>query len=300
MLSKDVDGELTTYSFEYCDGCGLNKRLKKTILAADGTTILSETTYRWDGENIIGEEDEFGNVVDYFVMPFSLMDNVVSMKREGEEYYYLTDAMGSVYQVVDGDGNLVNSYDYNAWGEIRGAQTTETVANPFRWQTKPWDEEIGLYYSRARYYDCRVGRFVSQDPSGSSNNMYSHGPPVDNGDPTGLADIPVFKGRLEVDPSCEEDELCRDGGYQYVGEDGQRHPVQRGQNHAVDHLVFPDGSTLHIPNFCRCALHCGSDGIPEDSLDFSIKRNCSCPKWSGWWKPVHWMRRVPKNIWWVD
>jgi len=183
MLSKDVDGELTTYtwdyddrligaelpdgrtvSFEYCDGCSLAKRLKKTILAADGTTILSETTYRWDGENIIGEEDEFGNVVDYFVMPFRLMDNVVSMNRDGQDYYYLTDAMGSVIQVVDGNGNIVNSYDYNSWGEIRAAQTTETVSNPFKWQTKPWDEEMGLYYSRARYYDGGTGRFVGVDP----------------------------------------------------------------------------------------------------------------------------------------
>ena len=189
MLSKDVDGEFTSYtwdyedrlvsvelpdgrtvSFEYCDGCSLAKRLKKTILAADGTTILSETTYRWDGENIIGEEDEFGNVVDYFVMPFSLMDNVVSMKREGQDYYYLTDVMGSVYQVVDADGNVVNSYDYNSWGEIRESQTTETVANPFRWQTKPWDEDLGLYYSRARYYDAGVGRFVSVDPQQSEGS----------------------------------------------------------------------------------------------------------------------------------
>jgi len=36
--------------------------------------------------------------------------------------------------------------------------------NFFRWQTKPWDEEIGLYYSRARYYDAGTGRFVGVDP----------------------------------------------------------------------------------------------------------------------------------------
>ena len=89
------------------------------------------------------------------------MDNVVSMKREGQDYYYLTDTMGSVYQVVDADGNLVNSYDYNAWGEIRGSETTETVSNPFKWQTKPWDEEIGMYYSRARYYEAGSGRYLS-------------------------------------------------------------------------------------------------------------------------------------------
>jgi len=39
------------------------------------------------------------------------------------------------------------------------------VTNPFRWQTKPWDEEIGMYYSRARYYEAGTGRFVGVDPA---------------------------------------------------------------------------------------------------------------------------------------
>jgi len=126
-------------------------------------------------------------VVDYFVMPFSLMDNVVSMKREGQDYYYLTDVMGSVFQVVDGDGNLVNSYDYNAWGEIRESQTTETVANPFLWQTKPWDEEMGLYYSRARYYEAGSGRFVGVDPLQSGHRYAWPGDsPILLTDSTGL------------------------------------------------------------------------------------------------------------------
>ena len=183
LYEKNEDGNRTAYTwdfedrltgvdlpdgrkvfFEYCEGCGLAKRLSKTVMGSDGMTIESQTRYLWDGDNIIGEEDDQGNVVEYLIMPFSLMDNIISMKRNGQDYYYLTDAMGSVYQVVDGAGDVVNSYDYTAWGEIRGAQTTEAVANPFCWQTKPWDEEIALYYSRARYYEAGTGRFVAVDP----------------------------------------------------------------------------------------------------------------------------------------
>ena len=29
---------------------------------------------------------------------------------------------------------------------------------------REWDSETGLYYYRARYYDPRIGRFISEDP----------------------------------------------------------------------------------------------------------------------------------------
>ena len=31
---------------------------------------------------------------------------------------------------------------------------------------REWDPETGLYYYRARYYDPKVGRFISEDPIG--------------------------------------------------------------------------------------------------------------------------------------
>jgi RHS repeat-associated protein len=55
---------------------------------------------------------------------------------------------------------------------------------------REWDPETGLYYYRARYYDSRIGRFISEDPIGFAGgaNFYAY---VENGptnrvDPTGL------------------------------------------------------------------------------------------------------------------
>jgi len=70
--------------------------------------------------------------------------------------------MNRAMQRVDGTKNIVNSYNYNAWGEIR--EENESVENDFLWQTKPWDEEVTLYYSRARYYEGKTGRFLGVDP----------------------------------------------------------------------------------------------------------------------------------------
>jgi RHS repeat-associated protein len=55
---------------------------------------------------------------------------------------------------------------------------------------REWDPEIGLYYYRARYYDPKVGRFVSEDPIGfaGGENHYSYvsNDPTTAIDPLGL------------------------------------------------------------------------------------------------------------------
>jgi RHS repeat-associated protein len=55
---------------------------------------------------------------------------------------------------------------------------------------REWDPETGLYYYRARYYDPKVGRFISEDPIGFRGgvNFYSYvgGNPINRLDPFGL------------------------------------------------------------------------------------------------------------------
>jgi RHS repeat-associated protein len=55
---------------------------------------------------------------------------------------------------------------------------------------REWDPEINLYYYRARYYDPKVGRFISEDPIGLTGgvNFYGYvgGQPTNAVDPFGL------------------------------------------------------------------------------------------------------------------
>ena len=59
-------------------------------------------------------------------------------------------------------------YKYDAWGDhniILSEPSYENLAkaNPFRYRGYYYDEGIGLYYLKSRYYDPEIGRFITID-----------------------------------------------------------------------------------------------------------------------------------------
>jgi RHS repeat-associated protein len=66
---------------------------------------------------------------------------------------------------------------------------------------REYDPELDMYYYRARYYDPRLGRFVSQDPLGfaaGDSNLYRYvgNAPLAARDPLGLAGDALFYGLM--------------------------------------------------------------------------------------------------------
>ena len=50
------------------------------------------------------------------------IDNILSMTVYGgttQTYYYVKDHLGTIAAVVDGGGQIVESYQYDAWGNKR-------------------------------------------------------------------------------------------------------------------------------------------------------------------------------------
>ncbi|MEU6482009.1 RHS repeat-associated core domain-containing protein [Streptomyces sp. NPDC047017] len=110
-----------------------------------------------------------------------------SMTTGGKSYYYLTDAIGSVIGLVDVDGNKVDTYTYSPRGVRLLAQSSEPVAQPYRFAGN-YQDPTGLYHLQNRYYDANIGRFTQPDPSGQEQNpyLYAEGDPVNRIDPNGL------------------------------------------------------------------------------------------------------------------
>ncbi len=117
------------------------------------------------------------------------VDQPLSVERGGQSYFYQADHQGSVVQITDAAGFVVNSYEYDSYGNIESA--VEGIPNPFTYTGREFDAESGLYYYRARYYDAQTGRFTTEDPigiAGGGINYYQYvmGNPGNLADPLGL------------------------------------------------------------------------------------------------------------------
>ena len=84
--------------------------------------------------------------------------------------------------------SLANHRSYGAWGEIRQGSATGGPRGRYCGELGHiQDDESGLVYMRARYYEPTSGRFVSEDPGGHGGNwfVYCNGNPVSGVDASG-------------------------------------------------------------------------------------------------------------------
>ena len=94
--------------------------------------------------------------------------SLISSSGTPQRYFYQYDGLGSVVNITNHAGALNASYAYDPWGLPTDPEPPKVDAvhdkNKLRFTGEPFDEETGLSYFRARYYDGSVGRFISPDP----------------------------------------------------------------------------------------------------------------------------------------
>ncbi|MBZ0167635.1 MAG: RHS repeat-associated core domain-containing protein, partial [Candidatus Omnitrophica bacterium] len=134
----------------------------------------------------------------------SRIDEPLTMTRSSTTYYYLMDGLGSVRQLTNSSGTIVESYDYDPYGgtTIYDSSLTDITStgsgidNPYMFTGRRFDEETGIYYYRNRQYDPAIGRFLQRDPLGyyDSMNLYEYvgSNPVNSVDPLGLQTVTEY------------------------------------------------------------------------------------------------------------
>jgi RHS repeat-associated protein len=120
---------------------------------------------------------------------------VYTVSASGDVRVYHGDERGSVVAISDESGAAVKQYAYGPYGNLLAS--SGAPANEFRFLGLHgiMTDGNGLVHMNARYYDPEIGRFLNEDPLGTSagTNMYAYveGDPVNRIDPTGLQSGPT-------------------------------------------------------------------------------------------------------------
>ena len=111
---------------------------------------------------------------------------------EKMQFYYHPDHLGSSSYITNLDGEVVQHIEYVPFGEVFIEERNNIWNTPYLFNAKEFDEETGLYYYGARYYDSRLSLWIStdlleEDNYNVSTYCYVFNNPLRFIDPTGLA-----------------------------------------------------------------------------------------------------------------
>ena len=96
--------------------------------------------------------------------------------------YLSHDVLGSVRVATTFDGQVADTYEYDAYGETLSGETSHS--QPYGYNGKPQDRITGLYDYGFRDYLPEAGRFVTVDPIKDGVNWYAYV----NADPVNFVD----------------------------------------------------------------------------------------------------------------
>ena len=173
-VEKEVNGEATNYLYE----------VDKVVLETDRSN--QQKAFQVYGSNLL-----YRNVA-------------ADAEMEAQSYYYLYNAHGDVTALIDVAGNIAATYDYDAFGTI--INKSGDADNHITYAGYQQDDESGLYYLNARYYDSVTARFITEDdPKYSKRNdplslnlyVYCHNDPILYTDPSGHAGTSAYPCKMD-------------------------------------------------------------------------------------------------------
>ena len=109
---------------------------------------------------------------------------------EKMQFYYHPDHLGSSSYITNLDGEVLQHIEYVPFGEVFIEERNNTWNTPYLFNAKEFDEETGMYYYGARYYEPRLSLWMSCDPlqerkAGFTTYAYCENNPVKLFDPDG-------------------------------------------------------------------------------------------------------------------
>jgi len=83
---------------------------------------------------------------------------------ENLQFFYHPDHLGSSSFITNLEGEVVQHIEYVPFGEVFIEERNSVWNTPYLFNAKEFDEETGMYYYGARYYEPRLSLWMSTDP----------------------------------------------------------------------------------------------------------------------------------------
>jgi RHS repeat-associated protein len=179
----------------------LGRRMSRTVAGGGDPGFTNVEHYVYAGDQVVADLNASGNLLRTYTWGPGV-DNLLALTTYGAEtntYYAVKDHLNSVHALVDEAGQIVERYEYDAWGRVLDmkdasgnsiANHQSAIGNRYLWQGREYDAVTALYYFRARWYDPVSGRWLSKDPIGISGGLnqyvFCSNNPVNFIDPDGL------------------------------------------------------------------------------------------------------------------
>jgi RHS repeat-associated protein len=203
VIRKSDGQTVAEYTYD-----SMNRRFRKVVSNSgiDGNDTNGTTEYFYKDWQTIEEQDGSGNPLRQYVYgryidePLTLDDRsggqtVADLNDDSgdDRLFYHCNTQYSTFALTDETGSIVEGYQYDAYGrqtvirdpgsdgewftdddtlEVNG---DSAVDNPYMFQGRRFDSETKLHYYRNRYYNSRLGRFISRDPMGVWYDIMDYG-----------------------------------------------------------------------------------------------------------------------------
>jgi RHS repeat-associated protein len=172
LIKAVVNGVVTNYFYD-----GLGRRVQKI---ANGVT--TRFVYDYEGRLIAEYEgDPVGSLSrpskEYYYGPNGLL---ATSDENGNLQFHTPDHQGTTRVITNSMGKVVSRRDFYPFGEqiepevggrafISGYVSNDSLRQKFTGYER--DEETGLDFAQARYFNSGLGRFMSIDPLGKSEKL---------------------------------------------------------------------------------------------------------------------------------
>jgi len=266
---------------------GLNRRRITRQYRWDGGTtawaLTNEVRFIYDG-NVVMQEWDSNNVATVSYTRGSdlsgsrqgaggiggLLARQSTLNAQPSTVYYHADGNGNITALMDGSQYVVGRYLYDPFGRLLGKWGAQADANVYRFSSKEWDGNAGVYYYLYRFYEPNLQRWVNRDPIQEEGGINLYGfvnnNPINFFDPLGLAEIDTMpNGRTVI--TVKKCEIVF-----YIGHGNSRDPV----------FLFPKGPCPSAAGALSCYAGYINDQIRRNGTVIPGAPDMSKPGENDW------------------